>query len=50
MPVMGISPQSMPMFSNIWNNHMPTTHMTIKVPNRSFGGAGDRMLTKMSAA
>ena len=29
MPVMGIRPQSMPMFSKIWNNHMPTTHITM---------------------
>ena len=42
---MGISPQSMPIFSNIWNNHMPTTHMTIKVPNRSFELRAMRMLT-----
>ena len=50
MPVMGIRPQSMPMFSKIWNNHMPTTHITMTMPNRSPELRAMRKLIKTSAA
>ena len=49
MPVMGIRPQSMPMFSKIWNNHMPTTHITMTMPNRSPELRAMRKLIKTSA-
>ena len=35
MPVMGMRPQSMPIFSRIWKSSMPTTHNTIIIPRRS---------------
>ena len=33
MPVMGMSPMSMPMFSMIWKSHMPMTPATISEPS-----------------
>ena len=47
---MGMSPQSMPMFSRIWNNHMPTTHMTMVMPNRSLEAPAMRKLIKTRPA
>ena len=47
--MIGMSPQVMPMFSSIWNSHMPTTHITMSRPNKSPAEPAMRKLTKTSA-
>ena len=45
---MGMSPQVMPMFSSIWNSHIPTMHMTMSMPNRSLDELAIRKHIRMS--
>ena len=35
MPVMGMRPKSMPMFSTIWNNHIAMIPAAMSEPNKS---------------
>ena len=50
MPVIGMSPMHMPMFSRIWNNQMPTMPTATSRRNCESDRYAMRIVEKMSSA